>query len=228
MLLKLVQPSVEIFNIRIDEPVTTATDLLLAAVCFYAFFSIRRQEVGGRIKGYFKYYFMTLGFGALSGGLLGHAFVYGFSPGWKLVSWIFTLVSVAILAHALVELARPLVKPVLSRLVSRINLLILCLAVLYTMWTVAFTAVPVYTIFGMVAIVGSFSYLIYSRTGNRGMLRLLLAVGVGMVSAVVFALELGLSPWFNHNDISHVILSFSALAVYKGAVLILDSPVHLV
>ena len=48
------------------------------------------------------------------------------------------------------------------------------------------------------------------------------AVAIGLLSALIFSYELGLSPWFNHKDISHVILSYSAFSMYKGAELILD------
>ena len=91
MLLNYIQPSIEIGKLRIDEPITSATDMLMAFVCFYAYFRIRKQEIHDRIKWYFKYYFLTLGFGAFFGGLLGHAFLYRIAPHWKLVSWIFTL-----------------------------------------------------------------------------------------------------------------------------------------
>lgn len=224
--MKFTQPSVELFNIRIDEPITTATDLLLAAVCFYALFRINKQENSGRIKGYFKYYFLTLGMGALCGGLFGHAFLYSLSPPWKLVSWIFTLISVAIIGHALIELARPLVRPVISRTVARMNMAILIFALTYTLITLAFSAVKYYTIFGMVVVVGSLSLVVFQKTGSRGMVKLMVGIAIGILSAVVFSFEWGLSPWFNHNDISHVILSFSALSLYKGAVLILEAPAN--
>jgi hypothetical protein len=71
-------------------------------------------------------------------------------------------------------------------------------------------------------IVGSMSYILYRRTGNRAMVMLLMAVGIGSVSAVVFATGWGVSPWFNHKDISHLIISISVLFIYKGAARILD------
>jgi len=219
---KFIQPSIEILSIRIDEPITTATDLLLAAICFYAFFQIRKLEYTDRVKGYFKYYFLVLGLGALTGGLFGHAFLYRLSEGWKLVSWILTLGSVALIAHTLVEIAKPLVKPGISRIISRFNVLLFALAVFFTIWSMAFFPVKYYTIFGMVVVVGSLSYFIYRKTGSRGVLVLMGAVGVGFISAIIFSFEWGLSPWFNHNDISHVILSFSAFGLYKGAALIMD------
>jgi hypothetical protein len=222
--LEFIQPSIEVLSIRIDEPITTMTDLIMAAICFYAYFRIKQIGSTVRIKRYFKYYFLTLGVATLAGGLLGHAFLYSLSPIWKLVSWIFTLLSVAILSHALIELSKPLLKPGFSKMVSRINILILSLALLYTLYTLAFSAVKYYTIFGMFMVVGSLSYVIYQKTEMRGVLKVITGVSVGLLSAIIFSFEWGLGPWLNHNDISHLILSFSAISVYQGAVLIIDSP----
>jgi len=222
---KFIQPSIELLNIRIDEPITTATDLVLAAICFYAFFQIRKLVYADRIKWYFKYYFLILGLGAMSGGLLGHAFQYRLAEGWKLVSWVLTLGSVALIASALVEIAKPLVKPGISRVLSLFNVLVFVLALFFTLWSMAFAPVKYYMIFGMVVMVGSLCYFIHRKTGSRGMLILMGAVGIGFLSAIIFSLEWGLSPWFNHNDISHVILSFSAFSLYKGAALIMDGSI---
>lgn len=215
------QPSIEILNLRIDEPITTVTDLFFAAICFYAFFRIRKMEYAGRVKWYFKYYFLALGFGALFGGILGHAFLYRLSPSWQLLSWVSSLLAVALVAHAVVELSRPLVKPWFSRWVGIINILILALAIFFTLWTLAFLPVTCYSLFGIVVLVGSFSYYTYHKTRKKGVGWLMVAVGVGFISALVFSFEWGLSPWFNHNDLSHVILSFSAFGMYRGASLIL-------
>ena len=222
---KFIQPSIEILNIRIDEPITTATDLLLAAICFYAFFQIRKLECTDRVKRYFKYYFLILGLGAMTGGLLGHAFLYRLSEGWKLVSWVLSLSSVALIAHALMEIAKPFVKPLISRLISLFNVLIFVLALFFTLWSMAFAPVKYYMLFGMVVMVGSVCYFIYRKTGNKGVLVLMGGVGVGVISAIIFSFEWGLSPWFNHNDISHVILIFSAFSIYKGATLLMDGSV---
>jgi len=158
----------------------------------------------------------------LFGGIFGHAFLYRLSEGWQLVSWIFSLLAVGLITHALVELSKPLVRPWFTRWAGRINWLILAFAVFYTLWTLAFSPVKYYSIFGMIVVVGSLSYYIYLKTRNRGVTVLMAAVGIGFISALVFSFEWGLSPWFNHKDISHVILSFSAFGMYKGASLILS------
>ncbi len=109
-------------------------------------------------------------------------------------------------------------------MVSRINFLILSLALLYTLYTLAFSAVKYYTIFGMFMVVGSLSYVIYQKTEMRGVLKVITGVSVGLLSAIIFSFEWGFGPWLNHNDISHLILSFSAISVYQGAILIIESP----
>jgi len=164
-----------------------------------------------------------LGFGAFFGGILGHAFLYGLSPGWKLLSWVFTLISVALFVQALQEVARPWVNPRLTRIIVRLNLLVFAVALVFIIWTLNFFPVKYYSIIGMVAIVGSFSFYILQKTGSRWAIKFLLAVGMGLASALIFSYGWGVGPWFNHQDISHVILSFSALTFYKGAILILDT-----
>ena len=180
------------------------------------------MEYSGRVKWYFKFYFLTLGLGATFGGLFGHAFLYTLPENWKLIGWVFTLISVALIAHALLELAKPLVKPWFTRWMGRINLLIFAFALFYTLWTLAFSTVKIYSIFGLVIVVGSLSYYIYKKTRKRGVVIMMAALGIGFISALVFSFEWGLSPWFNHSDISHVILSFSAFGMYKGVALILN------
>jgi hypothetical protein len=197
--------------------------MVLAAVCFFAFIRIGRHEPGNRFRTYFRYYFLALALGALFGGLLGHAFLYRVAEPWKLVSWILTLVSVGILAHALVELARPLVRTSLCRILIGINLLVLLIALVFTVGSLSFVAVQYYIAFGMVAVVGSLSFILYLRTGDKGPATFLIAVGIGLVSAVIFRYEWGLGPWFNHKDISHLVLTLSALVIYRGALIVLAS-----
>ena len=83
---KFIQPSIDILNLRIDEPITAITDVLLAVICLYAFVGIGKHHPAGRMRNYLRFYFLILGMGALTGGLLGHAFLYRLAEGWKLVS----------------------------------------------------------------------------------------------------------------------------------------------
>jgi hypothetical protein len=221
VLLTLIQPSIEIWNLQVDEPITTLTDLLLATVSFYAFVRIGRHGERSRIQWYFRYYFLTLGLGAMTGGLLGHAFLYRLAPGWKLISWVLAIISVALMIHAMVEMSKPLLKARFTRLIILINWVIMPAAVFLTLRRLSFSPVKFYTIYGMLVVVGSLSLFSYIKTGGKGVARFLLAVSLGLVSALIFSKQWGFSPWFNHNDISHTILAISAVLIYKGVGLVM-------
>jgi hypothetical protein len=220
---KFLQPSVEILNIRIDEPITLLTDLLLAVICFYAFLKIRNWEQNWRVNSYFSLYFLVLGMAALTGGFLGHAFQYRLAEGWKLVSWTLTLVSVGIMVHALLAVSRPPLKKRITGMISALNALICLLAFFLTMRSMDFTPVKYYSVFGLVILAGSISYYLYQRTGNRGVLKLMGGVGIGFLTAIIYSLEWGFSQWFDHRDVSHIILCFSVYVVYKGVIRIMKS-----
>ena len=213
----LFQPSVEILNIRIDEPITTITDLLLACICLYGYLQIRKLEHQVRCKSYFAYYFLTLGLGAMTGGLLGHAFQYRLAEEWKLVSWLLTPISVFLMVQALLEVARPLFKNRIVIIGFWINLLLLIPVLVIIIGSVDFTLVKYYSIFGLVVIAGTLCLYIFQRTRNKGALFIIGGVGIGILSTIIFSLEWGISAWFNHRDLSHIILCFSVYFVYKGA-----------
>ena len=220
---KFVQPSIEILNVRIDEPVTTITDLLLVSICIYAFIGIRKSCKSGLYSRYFRSYFLILGLGALTGGLLGHAFQYRLSEQWKLVSWILTLASVVLLVQALLEVARPLFSRRLASLISWLNFLIAIPVLIITIWSVDFSPVKYYAAFGLVVVAGSLSLYFYKRTRNTGVLVLMGGVGIGLISAIIYSLEWGISAWFNHRDLGHIILCFGAYYIYRGAERIINS-----
>ena len=224
MLLTYIQPSIEIGQLRIDEPVTTLTDLILATVSFFAFFKISGLGKSGRVKWYFRTYFLFLGMGALTGGLLGHAFLSRIAPGWKLISFVFTIISVGFMIHAMIEMTRPLIRRSVRTLITSVNWLAMALAIFQTVWTVSFAPTAYYTIFGMLVVVGSLSLYFYLKTGSRGVVRFLVAVGLGLISAFIFSQGWGVSPWLTHNDICHLILTISTFVIYKGVTLVIKVP----
>lgn len=217
---KFIQPSIELLNLRIDEPVTTLTDILLALICFYAFSRFGKHKHSGKAYGYFRYYFLILGLGALTGGFLGHAFQYHLGDGWKLVSWVLTMVSVIVLVQALLVLSAPFLPRSVTVMIFWLNALVFLLALILTLRSICFDPVKYYSIFGLVILASCISYYIYRRTGNRGVVILMGGVGVGFLSAIIFSLQWGFSHWFNHRDVSHIILFFSILLIYKGAVIL--------
>jgi len=158
-----------------------------------------------------------MGMATLIGGLFGHGFLYLFSFGWKLPGWLTSMFSIALLERASILFARPLIKPKVGAFFSYMNIVELITFVIITFTTLNFFFVEVHAAYGLMVIVTSFNLTVYLKTKSEASKLFLLAVAISAISAVIFMNELGISIWFNHYDISHILMSISAFIFYKGS-----------
>ncbi|MDN4165137.1 hypothetical protein QWY31_06470 [Cytophagales bacterium LB-30] len=222
------QPSLYFLGIRIDEPVTTLTDLLISLVCFYAYFRLTRGSQSSKIGTYFRYFFMSMGLATALGGLVGHGFLYAFpfpsgwevSP-WKLPGWLVSMLSITLIERASIEYAKPLISQRTAQVFKWINLIEFFLFVGITFSTLDFFYVEVHSAYGLLVVVASFHFYIWIKTRSKASLWILAGVGFSAMAAAVFMQKLALSIWFNHFDISHVAMSISAWCFFKGALVCL-------
>ena len=222
--MNLPQPSIDVFGIRLDEPVTTATDLIVSAVCLYAFYKLNSIPIKNKVHWNLKYYFLSMGLATLIGGVIGHGFLYLFSFAWKLPGWLTSMFSIALLERASIMYARPLIKPKVGNFFAWMNLIELTTFVIITFTTLNFFFVEVHSAYGLLIIVTSFNFVVYRNRKSEASKLFLIAVGVSALSALIFMNELGISKWFNHFDISHILMSISAFIFYKGSLKMIEDP----
>ena len=219
-----IQPSIEVFGLRVDEPVTMITDLVVTAVCIYAFVRLSRIPVKNNVHFYLKYYFLSMGIATAIGGIIGHGFFYLFDFAWKLPGWLTSMISVALFERAVILYARKLIHPFLGKLFAWLNIIELATFVIITFITLNFFFVEVHAAYGLLIVTTGFSLIVYIKTGNKGSRTFLVAVAVSSLSALVFMNEWGIGPWFNHFDISHLLMAVSAWFFYKGSLLLIKDP----
>ena len=219
------QPSVVFSGIRIDEPVTTFTDLIVSAVCFYAFYHLNRTPVKNKVHWNLKYYFLSMALATLIGGVIGHGFLYLFSFAWKLPGWLTSMFSIALLERASILYAKPSINPKTGIFFAWMNIIELTTFVIVTFSTLNFFFVEVHSAYGLLIIVTSFNFVVYRKRKSEASKLFLFAVGVSAVSALIFMNEIGISKWFNHFDISHILMSISAFIFYKGSLKMIEDPV---
>ena len=245
------QPSIFPFGIRIDEPVTTLTDLFVSFVCFYAFYKLNKIEVKNKVHLYLKYYFLSMGIATTVGGIVGHGFLYLFEAKWdapeglvsllsnifgeellkevanpwKLPGWLTSMFSIALVERASIEYARPIIRKRVGSFFAWLNIIELTTFVIITFATLNFFFVEVHSAYGLLIVVSGFNLLVYLKTKKQGSKHFLIAVGFSAIGALFFMNKWGLSPWFNHYDISHTFMTFSALYFYIGSKEILEDPV---
>jgi len=227
------QPPIWILGIRINEPVTVITDLMVSAVCFYAFIQLSKIPVRNKIHLFIRYYFLSMSIATACGGLIGHGFMYmltdenaiGVSP-WKLPGWLTSMFSIALLERASIEYARKIIKPKIGKFLAVLNIVELLTFMFIVFSTLNFFFVEVHSGYGLLVVVGSLNAYVYYQTKSKGSKIYLMAVGVCGISAFIFMNEIGISKWFVHADISHCLMAISAYLFYRGSIEEIQNPIE--
>ena len=210
--------SIDIFGIRLDEPVTTITDLMVSAVCYLAFYRLHKDRPNTKLNIYMKFYFLSMGLATTIGGIIGHGFLYAFSFAWKLPGWLTSMFSIALLERASIEYCRPQIKnKAVFGFFTWLNIVELLTFVTITFMTLNFFFVEVHSAYGLLVVVTGFQGYVYLKTRSEASRLALIAVGISSISAIIYMNEWGISKWFNHFDISHVFMTASAWFFYRSA-----------
>jgi len=211
------EPSIHLSGIRIDEPVTTLTDLLVAGISLFAFFQLLKKPTESRLHHYLRYFFLGMGLSTVMGGLIGHGFLYLFSTPWQLPGWLAGMIAVALLEQASIEQSSKLIRPGLSKLLTWLNITELMILMVITIMTIDFIFVVIHTAFGLLAIVASLHIYLWMRTRDPGSIYFLVAIGITAISIPIFINQWTIHHWFNHFCICHSLIAISMWFFYKGA-----------
>lgn len=213
------QPSIEWFGIRIDEPVTVATDLVLAAINLYAFFQLGKQQPSTTLR-FLRLYFLLMAIATTLGGLVGHGFLYALSTKWKFPGWFVSMVAINLLERAMISWSRGFLKGSQHHFFSIVNIVELIVFSVLAFTTLNFRFVEAHTAYGVMVFVAGFAVFNYRKRGGHGRAAaryLLYAVGFAAVGGLFFIFRIGMDEWFTHADTSHVFLWFSSWSFFRAA-----------
>lgn len=210
------QPSIQLWGIQVDEPVTALTALLISGICLYAFLKLGKISGGNRTVQYLRYYFLVMSIATANGGIIGHAFLSHLSFAWKLIGWLLSMFSVMLIERASIEYAGQLVLSKIAYWLKVLNIVELVIFVGITAITLNFFFVEVHTFYGLLIVVASLHLFVLLKTKSEASKLFLVAVGFAAISAVIYMNKLSISVWFNYSDISHILLSMAAWFFYLG------------
>ena len=209
------QPSIFFGSFEFTEPIMVFTDLIVAAICFYAFYKLRVYD-SSKVKFYFRTYFIGMGIATVLGGVLGHGMMMYVPFEFKLPGWLLSMVSIAVLERACIEVARVHIRKRIGIFFSWLNIIELITFMTISFGTLCFFYVEVHSAYGLLIIVFSFSLFVYLRTRNEGSRLMMIGVGAGTIAATVYTLEVIISPWFTHIDLGHIFMSVATIYFYLG------------
>ena len=208
--------TINLWGIRIDEPVVTATDLLVSALCFIYAVRIHQSGKTERTFLYFKIYFFVMGIATLLGGLIGHAFLYAFSFYWKLPGWITSMISIMFVERAAIEHTRIWLNSSVVRVLGVINIIEFLTFLTLTITTLDFFFVEFHSGYGLMFVVLSLEGFLFLKTKNKAGRYVLTGVAFAAVAAIFFMFRISPHQWFNYIATSHIFMAIAATFFYLG------------
>jgi len=209
--------SAEFAGIKILEPVTTVTDLLVTAVCFYAFSRLRsHQHLETTHVKLYRYFFLFMGIATLLGGIIGHGFLYLFSFAWKVPAWIVSMISIALAERGAIMRARPLMDKRLGTFFTYLNLVELSTFMFIAVYTLKFIFVEIHAMYGLLVVVFSFEGYVYLRTKDPASRKILWCVFLAAMAATAHIGQITIHKYFNYFDLAHVLMACSCYVLYKA------------
>jgi hypothetical protein len=209
-------PTIYIGNLRVDEPITTLTDLVFIGVCFFAFFKTKNISSDKGLNLY-RWFFLLTGASTLVAALIGHAFLYYFGAEAKIYGWVTGIFGTCFAQFAALYHARKTIGEFTFKLLMAIcvvEVLVAFIAV-FKFWT--FVVVEVHSAFVLVLMVTILEHINYKKTNSQLSLYMIYGVGVAIIAVLCHVFKLAFSVWFNHADLSHIFMALSMYLMYKGA-----------
>ena len=210
--------SISIAGLRIDEPVASLTDLMVSFVCFYAYIKLNKIPRKPKAARLLQYYFLTMGLATFFGGLIGHAFLYAFAFEWKLPGWLISMLSIALLERSSIEFAKPYIKnPSLFQFFNWLNIFEISVFILLVVFTLQFFFVELHSAYGLLIVTAGFHGFVFWKTSSKASFFSLVGVAISAIAALFFMNEWIIHRWFNHIDISHLLMSIAAWYFYQSS-----------
>lgn len=211
------QPDLYWGSVRLAEPVIALTGLLIAGVSSYAW----RRITGGKSwpagRRWFGLFFLLMAMGSVLGAFLGHLFYYkaGF-PG-KYISWIFSILSQAALAQAVLEHARAHHSERWYRRLILVNASLALVAINFSGITKSFHWIEFHSAAVLLGILMPIEAGLWRRYRTEGSRLLLSALPVAVLAVVPHLLKWSPSVWFTYFDVGHLFVCGALWFILLGA-----------
>ena len=208
---------VQWMGITILEPVTVVTNLIITAVCIFAFLRIRKLPRSSNIQTLFLYFFLLMGTATATGGILGHGFLYITGIYGKLPGWYISMFAIAFIERAAIVHSRPLMPGYWGKFFSVLNYAEVITFMILVFRTLNFHFVELHATYGLFIVVFSFELYTFIKTKDPGSRYIFGATILAATAAITNLLRLSVDRWFNYNDVSHVLMAFAIYLYYLGA-----------
>lgn len=211
-----------LFGLDLVEPMAFVTDTVLGVTSIVLGFLLTKLTVDHPFRTYWIWFFMIFGVGAFLGGL-GHVFFEYWGVAGKFPSWIAGPLSIYLLEQGMIAAHPNDQKLELFKLISFWKMIlvyvvftVVCLyAPIKEKPSLAFLPTAFNTIFGVILTAG-FLGNYYAKKIGPEFKYFVFGVIILFPSAFIFLFKINLHPWFDKNDLSHVLMLIGIVYFYLG------------
>lgn len=208
-------PDIYIGSLRVQEPVTVATDLLVVLAGSYVFFTTQTAKQNRYVTLY-RYFFLATAFSTFVSAVIGHAFLYQFGFNAKIYGWLLGTASITFAQFASLYHAQQQIESQTFNYLFWFNAVETVITCVFLFVIFKFIVVEVYSAIGLLLIVVPLEWLFYKKTKSPLSKYMLIGIGIAVLSIVCHILKIVYSVWFNHMDLAHVIMAISVLVMGIG------------
>ena len=213
---KITQPDIFLWGLRIQEPTTMLTDLLIAGVCLYAFYQLKRIGPKTKVTQLVRGFMLFMALANIIGGIIGHSFLYLVGEWGKLIGWYVSMFSITYIERASILHAGKLISERVVKFFLIANIVELVILVALTTYYIHFRFVEFHSAYGFLVVVLSFHAYTYYKLRDVGSKHYLYAIGVLLITVIVFEWPIIIHEFFNHKDLAHLFIAAAVYLMYRG------------
>lgn len=211
------QPDLILGGLRLGEPVTAFTSLLMAILCLYSWRRLGKAPNAIAQSDYFRFFFLLMAISAFLGAVVGHLFLYMLPFAFKIPGWILGMAALAALVQASIWRTIGVLNDQWIHKVSMLNKMALVAGSAWLVGSLWFPVVEFHAAVGLLGMVFPMEYMLYKKNADVSSRYMLSGIGL-LVLAVLFHIgKVSFSIWFSFFDIAHVIMCGAFWCFLKGA-----------
>lgn len=208
-------PDIYIASLRVQEPVTVATDCLVVLACLFVFFT-SKNKLNEKSISLYRYFFLVTALSTMVSAVIGHAFLYQFGFSAKIYGWVIGIASITFAQFASLYHAKQNLSRKVFNYLFCFNVIETVLAYVLLFVCFSFIVVEIYSAIGLLLIVMPLETKLYKKTNSPLSSYMLIGIGIAVLAILCHLLKIAYSEWFNHMDLAHVIMAISIVIMGKG------------
>jgi predicted membrane channel-forming protein YqfA (hemolysin III family) len=211
----------ELFGLIIQEPNGVISDLIMAIVSIVLGVLLLRKFGKSEFEKWWISFFFLYGISAFLGAF-GHGFYHYFGALGKVPNWLTGIPIIYFIELAMISLLRDSKRKKTLKVLALSKMILVYLIFAWICFTMPidekpklpFLPIAFNTIFGVTLSAGVLGYQFYRK--EPSFKQLVIGVIIMIPSAFVFLMKINPTPWFDKNDISHLLLTIGIVFFYLG------------